>query len=155
MFCGVVAAVTTFLPVVANAQDRLTETLVPEPRPYPYAILDIQPGAEVMDAASMFGEQMMLILVPEQDALRVENGEGRAFALTFDQKLVTQGVGLHTRMGRDPYAEITATLATKAMVGRVLRIQRTFREPNENLPEPAAILAQIEGLFGPPSQRTS
>ncbi|KAB6714672.1 hypothetical protein [Roseobacter sp. TSBP12] len=139
----------------AHAQDSLAETLVPEPRPYPYAILDIQPGAEAMDASSMFGERMMLILVPEQVALRVENGEGRAFALTFDQKLVTQGVGLHTRMGRDPYAEIKATLATEAMGGRVLRIQRTFREPNENLPEPAAILAQLEGLYGPPSQRTS
>lgn len=150
----VVAAVTTFLPIAANAHDSLAETLTPEPRPYPYAILDILPGAKAMDAASMFGERIMLILVPEQIALRVENGEGRAFALTFDQKLVTQGVGLNTSMGRDPYAEITATLATEAMGGRVLRVQRTFREPNENLPEPAAILAQLEGLYGPPSQRT-
>ncbi|WP_303704492.1 hypothetical protein [Celeribacter baekdonensis] len=141
--------------VAAHAQDSLAETLTPEPRPYPYAILDIQPGAEAIEASSMFGERMMLILVPEQVALRVENGEGRAFALTFDQKLVTQGVGLHTRMGRDPYAEVNATLATEAMGGRVLRIQRTFREPNENLSEPAAILAQLERLYGPPSRRTS
>lgn len=137
----------------AYAQDSLTETLTPEPRPYPYAILDIQPGAEAMDAASMFGERMMLILVPEQVALRVENGEGRAFALTFDQKLVTQGVGLHTRMGRDPYAEINATLATEAMGGRVLQILRTIRELNENLLEPAALIAQLEERHGPPSKR--
>ena len=139
----------------AHAQDHLTETITPEPRPYPYAILDIQPGAEAMEASSMFGERMMLILVPEQVALRVENGEGRAFALTFDQKLVTQGVGLHTRMGRDPYAEISATLATEAMRGRVLQIRRTTREPNENLPEPAALIAQLEERYGPPSKRTA
>lgn len=41
---------------------------------YPYAILDIQPGADAMEASSMFGERMMPILVPEQVALRVENG---------------------------------------------------------------------------------
>ncbi|WP_157779841.1 hypothetical protein [Celeribacter ethanolicus] len=155
MFCGALFAPLTVFPVAAHAQDHLTETLTPEPRPYPYAILDIQPGAEAMEASSMFGERMMLILVPEQVALRVENGEGRAFALTFDQKLVTQGVGLHTRMGRDPYAEITATLATETMGGRVLQIRRTMREPNENLPEPAALIAQLEERYGPPSQRTA
>ncbi|MBE0455217.1 MAG: hypothetical protein IBX58_16275 [Roseovarius sp.] len=139
----------------AHAQDSLTETMTPEPRPYPYVILDIQPGAEATEAASMFGERMMLIMEPEQVALRVESGEGRAFALTFDQKLVTQGVGLHTRMGQAPFADMQATLATEAMGGRVLSIQRTFREPNDNLPKPAAILAQLEGLYGPPSQRTT
>ncbi|WP_439525942.1 hypothetical protein [Roseovarius mucosus] len=153
VFCGVLAAVTAFLAIAAHAQDSLTETLTPEPRPYPYAILDIKPGAEAMEASSMFGERMMLILVPEQVALRVENGEGRAFALTFDQKVVTQGVGLHTRMGRDPYAEINATLATEAMGGRVLQVRRTFREPNENLPQPAALIAQLEERYGPPSKR--
>lgn len=153
VFCGVLAAATVFHPIAAHAQDSLTEMLTPEPRPYPYAILDIQPGAEAMEASSMFGERMMLILVPEQVALRVENGEGRAFALTFDQKLVTQGVGLHTRKGRDPYAEITATLATEAIGGRVLQIRRTIREPNENLPEPAALIAQLEERYGPPSKR--
>lgn len=137
----------------AHAQDQLTETLKPEPRPYPYAILDIQPGADAMDATSMFGERMMLILVPEQVALRVENGEGRAFALTIDQKLITEGVGLNTRMGRAPYAEIQTTLATEAMGGRVLQIRRTFREPNENLPQPAALIAQLEERYGPPSKR--
>ncbi len=149
----VVASIAALLPIAVHAQDHLTETLTPAPRPYPYAILDIQPGAKAMEAASMFGERMMLILVPEQIALRVENGEGRAFALTFDQKLVTQGVGLHTRMGRDPYAEITATLATEAMGGRVLQIRRTIREPNENLPEPAALIAQLEERYDPPSKR--
>lgn len=149
------ASVVSCAAVSAHAQDRLTETLVPETRPYPYAILDIQPGAEATEAASMFGERMMLIMEPEQVALRVESGEGRAFALTFDQKLVTQGVGLHTRMGQAPFADMQATLATEAMGGRVLSIQRTFREPNDNLPEPAAILAQLEGLYGPPSKRTT
>lgn len=149
-----VALIAGLMATSAAAQDRLVETITPEPRPYPYAILDIQPGALAADAVSMFGERMMLILVPEQVALRVENGEGRAFAMTFDQKLVTQGVGLNTRLGRGPYADMQVMLATEAMGGRVLRIQRTFREPNENLPQPAAILAQLEGLYGPPSQRT-
>jgi hypothetical protein len=149
----IMASLISGAAIAAHAQDKLTETLTPEPRPYPYAILDIQPGAEAMEASSMFGERMMLILVPEQVALRIENGEGHTFALTFDQKLVTQGVGLHTRMGRDPYAEISATLATEAMGGRVLQIQRTIREPNANLPEPAALIAQLEERYGPPSKR--
>lgn len=153
MKTGLAILAAALLATSAHAQDQFVETLVPEPRPYPYAILDIQPGAAAMEAASMFGERMMLILVPEQVALRVQNGEGRAFALTFDQKLVTQGVGLRTRMGREPYAEIRATLATEAMGGRVLEIHRTIREPNENLPEPAAVIAQLEERYGPPSRR--
>ena len=62
-------------------------------------------------------------------------------------------MGLHTRIGRDPYAEITATLTTEAMGGRVLQIRRTIREPNENLSELAALIAQLEERYGPPSRR--
>lgn len=116
--------------VAAHAQDSLTETLAPGPRPYPYAILNIQPGAEASDASSMFSERMMLTLVPEEVALRVENGDGRAFELTFEQRLVTQGVSLNTRLSSGPYAQVNAMLATEAMGGRVLEIQRTIREPN-------------------------
>lgn len=149
-----VALLMSSVTVAAHAQDSLTETLTPDPRPYPYAILDIQPGAEASHASSIFSERMMLTLVPEEVALRVENGDGRAFELTFEQRLVTQGVSLNTRLSSGPYAQINAMLATEAMGGRVLDIQRTIREPNENLPDLAAILDQLEEKYGPPSQRT-
>lgn len=115
---GLIRLAAMLLATSASAQDRLVETLIPEPRPYPYAILDIQPGEHRQDAQSMFEERMMLQLVPEVISFRVQNNEGRSFALSFDQKLVTQGVTLNLRLGREPYAGMLVTLATEAMGSR-------------------------------------
>jgi len=48
-----IALVAGLMATSAAAQDRLVETIIPDPRPYPYAVLDVQPGALATDAASM------------------------------------------------------------------------------------------------------
>ena len=139
-------------PTLATAESALTPTLTPGPRPYPYEILDIQPGALLPEAQAMFEERMMLQLVPEDVQIRVQSAAGREIEFRFTQEMVTQGVGVHTLLGRAPYAQMRMILATDVMEGRVLRIARTLRQPTAELPEPAALRAQIEGLYGPPSR---
>lgn len=44
VFRSVLAAIATSLPIAAHAQDRLIETLTPEPRPYPGEGVEFDPA---------------------------------------------------------------------------------------------------------------
>ena len=146
----------TGLPAPLAAQTVFEPADVPLPRPYPYAILDIQPGAPSVEAQAMFEERMMLRMEPVEVRLRVGSPDGRReVAFAFPQRMATAGVGRAARRSRDPFAAVTTALATDALENRVLRIERSLQQPVGELPQPEALLAQLEDLYGPPSDTLS
>lgn len=136
---------------VGGAQE-LENTITPPERPYPYQILDLMPGVTADEAIAHYQGRMDIEMVPEVMSISVQAPNGRTFAFDFPQRYMTAGVGINTRMGSQPYSEIQLDLATEVMGGRVVGITRQMRAPAGELPDAAALQAQLEELYGPPSQ---
>ena len=130
----------------------LVPAVEPEPRPYPWAVLDQRPGDDALHVQSLIEERMMIELVPERTGLRVQSPEGLEVEVTYADRLLTRGVTPAVLRGTEPYAQARVALATPVSDGRVLSISRVLRQPTAELPAPAALRAQIEGLYGPPSR---
>lgn len=139
-------ALAALLPAPAAAQAALTGTLTSEPRPNPWKILDIQPGDTADDAVSMFREHMAIVMVPEEVQVRVQSPKGREMEFTFAQRMITQGVGIYASRGSEPYIRMQTVNATPVMGNRVTAISRTERGMTTDMPAPAALRAQVEGL---------
>lgn len=140
------------MPFQAIAEDVLVAMVEPGERPYPYAIFDIQPGASSDDSRSVFEERMAIELVPQEAQIRVQSLNGQDFQMTFIDHMLTSGVDTNTRLRGDAYGSVFLQLATEAMDRRIIAITRSIRTESDNLPEPAALRAQIEEQYGQPSQ---
>jgi hypothetical protein len=131
--------------------DDLTPLPAPDARPYPYKILDIQPGQIAADIVPQIEEHLGGSLAPVIMQQAVTSPEGRQFEADITTGFETLGVSLHTRMGEQPYEEVLLTTATPVLEGRVIKIWRNMRQPNADLPDPAELTAQLEALYGLPS----
>lgn len=131
--------------------DDLTPLPAPDARPYPYKILDIQPGQIAVEIVPQIEEHLGGALTPVIMQQAVTSPEGRQFEADITTGYETMGVSLHTRMGDQPYEEVLLTTATPVLEGRVIKIWRNMRQPNADLPDPAELTAQLEDLYGPPS----
>lgn len=131
--------------------DDLTPLPAPEPRPCPYKVLDLQPGQIATEIVPQLEEHLGGSLNPKIIQQVVTSPEGRRFEADITIGYNTAGIGLRTRMGNEPYEEITLKNATPVLEGRLVGLWRTMRKPNAELPDPAALAAQIEKLYGPPS----
>ncbi|RJE85039.1 hypothetical protein [Paracoccus onubensis] len=131
--------------------DELTPLSAPEPRPYPYKILDLQPGQIATEIVPELEEHLGGSLNPKIIQQVVTSPEGLRFEADITIGYNTAGIGLRTRMGNEPYEQMTLRNATPVLEGRIVGIWRTMRKPNAELPDPAALAAQLEELYGPPS----
>ncbi|RNF34040.1 hypothetical protein [Paracoccus methylarcula] len=131
--------------------DDLTPLPAPDPRPYPYKILDLQPGQIATETIPELEEHLGGSLNPKVIQQVVTSPDGLRFEADITIGYDTAGIGLRTRMGNEPYEEITLRNSTPVLEGRLIGLWRTMRKPNAELPDPAALAAQIEELYGKPS----
>lgn len=141
-----------FVPFQAIAEDVLEATVDPGDRPYPYAIFNVQPGDSPDDNQTIFEERMAIELVPQEVQIRVQSPNGQDFQTTFIDHMLTAGVDTNTRLRGDAYGSVFLQLATEAMDRRIIAITRSIRTESDNIPEPAALRAQIEERYGQPSR---
>ncbi len=147
----ILSAVILFGMSGAALADDLTPLPAPDARPYPYKILDIQPGQIGVDIVPQIEQHLGGSLTPVIMQQAVTSPQGRQFEADITTGYETMGVSLHTRMGEQPYEEVLLTTATPVLEGRVIKIWRNMRQPNADLPDPAELTAQLEDLYGPPS----
>ena len=144
------------------APDAFTSMPAPEgPRPYPYAVLGVQPGGlpEEVQAALEAELGRPIELEAETVQVRVAAPDGRAFETAYVTELASpydpaQGLAeLADRSApREPYERFWLGLATPALEGRVTSLTRSLHRPSAEIPQPVALRAQLEGLYGPPSR---
>ena len=139
----------------AAAQDALVPTPAPEgPRPYPYAVLGQQPGGLPGPTHEALKAELGadILLRPEEIVMQLPAPDGRIFEFTFPQYLQTPRP-VYAGLGGDDetYDRFGLLLATDALEGRVLGISRNLRAPNTEVPDFAALRAQLVGLYGEPS----
>ena len=145
------AAYVLMITTAPTLADDLTRLPAPDARPYPYKILDIQPGQIATDIVPQIEEHLGGSLTPVIMQQAVTSPQGRQFEADITTGYETMGVSLHTRMGEQPYEEVLLTTATPVLEGCVIKIWRNMRQPNADLPDPAELTAQLEDLYGPPS----
>lgn len=141
----------------ALALPALANPLKPVPVPevaYPYTILGMKPGMSAADAEALMAERG-IELVPEVMQLRATKPDGTMFDLSFDARLLTQGVGLNTRMGDKPFEEVTLRLDTGVLERRVMTINRQIRGAVADLPQYPELKQQFVELYGEPSLEKS
>ena len=123
-----------------------------EARPYPYKLLGLRPGDPIDDLAALFAERSQAAPTQTERRLRIQSPQGKAFDLRYEATREIGDVGVQGRLANAPQDHITAFLATEAFGKRPLALFRVLKEPTEKAPEPAALKAQLEELYGQPSK---
>ncbi len=147
-----VASLLSSVATAIHAQDRLTETLIPEPRPYPYEILGLQPGDTLDDVLAVYAERSDADPTSESEVLRVQSPDGNVFEFTYQKFTRIGDVGINGRLAKADQDQVTAMLSSNVMEQRPMAIHRSIRQPSDQLPEPLELKAQIEETYGPPSR---
>ena len=124
------------------------------PRPYPYAVLGVQPGGLPEEARAALEAELgaPIQLEPTEIILQLPAPDGRVLEFTFAQHLASPRP-LHAGFGGDDdtYDRFGLVLATPALEGRVLGLYRSMRAPTGALPQYPALRAQLVALHGEPS----
>lgn len=136
----------------AFAEDMLTPLPAPTERPYPYEILGLQPGDPFDDVLAVYSDRTDAAPTSEREVLRVQSPDGAVFEFTYQQFSRIGDVGVHGRLANADQDQITATLSSDVMEQRPMAIHRSMRQPNDELPEPLELRAQIEDTYGQPSR---
>lgn len=76
------AVALTSLAVPTQAENTLTPMDAPEPRPYPYEILGLQPGDPLDDVLALYAERSDAAPTSESEVLRVQSPDERSAART-------------------------------------------------------------------------
>lgn len=140
------------LPTFAAAQNVLTPIDPPAERPYPYAILGMQPGDSLDDVMAVFATRSDKEPTSETDILTVQSPDGRSFEFTFERYRQIGGRTLNERMARANFPEaVSANLTSDVMEQRPVSLSRAMRLPSADLPTAQALQAQMEETYGPPS----
>lgn len=121
-------------------------------RPYPYKLLGLRPGDPVDDLAALFAERSQAVPTQTERRLRIQSPQGKAFDLRYEATREIGDVGMQGRLANTPQDHITAFLTTEAFGKSPLALFRVLKEPTETVPEPAALKAQLEELYGQPSK---
>lgn len=145
---------TTF-PIAAVAEDQLAPLDTTPERPYPYEIVGTQPGDDLEAIMQVFTERTGAEPYGDTEVVRVQSPEGRAFEFPLD---VWRNIGglsrqeIIGRSNRDYEEAFRVEMATDALNGTPVVINRSMRLPTGELPEALALRAQIEETYGPPSK---
>ncbi|EKE74625.1 hypothetical protein B30_02835 [Celeribacter baekdonensis B30] len=94
----------------------LTETLTPEPRPYPYEILGLQPGDPLDDVLAVYAERSDAAPTSESEVLRVQSPDGAVFEFTYQLFTRIGDVGINGRL--PDTLDLGAQLRIPLMPGR-------------------------------------
>jgi len=119
-------------------------------RPYPYAIRDVAPGMSAQDGQTVMEAATGATLVAETVSGSVVHPNGRSINYSFPQSLSTVG-GVSLRMAKQDYEIVNLGLATGVLDGAIMSVSRGLLKPATSMPEPAALRAQIEETYGPPT----
>lgn len=131
--------------------EELSSLPPPAPRPYPYKILDIQPGQIATDVIPQIETHLGGKLQPMVMQQVVTAPNGRQFEADLTVGYKTAAVSIYTTMGDEPFESVKLIIGTPVLDGRVISIERRIRKPNAELPEPAEVLAQLAQLYGDPT----
>lgn len=154
------AAITASIPFVASAQylpqpdgyDILHQTAQVLPRPYEFAILGVKPGMPIAEALALIEEHLGKELSPVGGTLQVTSPEGVAFRTELRVGYETPGIDFFLRnQSQQPFDSIKIDVSTPTSGSVVTAIQREVRVAASDGPDGAALLAQLEGLYGQPS----
>ncbi|MDX8350447.1 hypothetical protein SLH49_20860 [Cognatiyoonia sp. IB215446] len=146
------AVALTSLAAPALAENELTSMDAPEPRPYPYEILGLQPGDPLDDVLAVYSERGDDDPTSESDVLRVQSPDGAVFEFTYQRFSRIGDVGINGRLAKVDQDQVTAMLSSDVMAQRPMAIHRSIRKPSDQLPEPLELKAQLEETYGPPSR---
>lgn len=149
-------------PVVAQSlpqpdgYDTLTETQPASVRPYDFAILGVKPGMPIGEAVALIEAHLGQELSPVEGTLQVESPAGKVFRTKLRVGYVTPGIDFFLRnQSNEPYDSIEIDVSTLAIGSVVTAIRREVRMSAADGPDAAALIAQLEGLYGPPSDLPS
>ncbi|WP_375262629.1 hypothetical protein [Palleronia sp.] len=120
-------------------------------RPYPYELLGLRPGDPLSDVAALFDDRSEAEATGTELRMRVQSQEGQVLEPSYEATREIGDVGMQGRLSNAPQDHITAMLATEVFEKRPLAIFRVLRQPSADLPEPLALKAQLEDLYGPAS----
>jgi len=140
------------LPSLSAAENTLTPIQPPAERPYPYEILGLQPGDEISDVMAVFSERSEAEPTSEREIVQISSPDNRVFKFTYERYRRIGDVGINGRLAKANQDQLTAHLASTALEQRPLSIDRSIRQPSDELPDALSLRAQIEESYGPPSK---
>jgi hypothetical protein len=112
------AVALTSLALPALAENALTPMATPEPRPYPYEILGLQPGDPLDDVLAVYAERSDAAPTSESEVLRVQSPDGNVFEFSYQKFTRIGDVGLNGRLAKADQDQFTAMLSSDVMEQR-------------------------------------
>lgn len=135
-----------------DGYDTLVETAPVDPRPYDFTILGVKPGMPIEDALALVEEHLGKELSPVGGTLQVTSPDGTVFRTELRVGYETPGISFFLRnQSQEPFDNIKIDVSTPATGSVVTAIQREVRVSASDGPDGAALQAQLEDLYGPPS----
>lgn len=136
-----------------DGYDTLENAIAVPAAPYDFAILGMKPGMPIEDALSIAEQHLGEGLLPVGGTLQVTSPDGKAFRTELRVGYETPEIDFFLRnQGTEPYDSIQIDVSTPATGSVVTAIRREVRVPASDGPDAAALRAQLEGLYGPPSE---
>lgn len=136
--------------------ETLEITAPADVRPYDFAILGVKPGMAIADALALIEDHLGKELVPVEGTLQVTSPDGKMLRTQLRVGYVTPGIDFHLRnQSNEPYDSIEIDVSTQAIGSVVTAIRREVRMSTTDGPDAAALIAQLEELYGPPSDLPS
>jgi hypothetical protein len=136
-----------------DGYDTLTPAVTVPAPPYNFAILGMKPGMPIDDALSIAEQHLGEGLLPVGGTLQVTSPDGKAFRTELRVGYETPEIDFFLRnQSAEPYDSIQIDVSTPATGSVVTAIRREVRVPASQGPDAAALRAQLEGLYGPPSE---
>lgn len=136
----------------ASAESTLAPLDPPAERPYPYEVLGLQPGDPLEDVLAIYATRTDAAPTSETETLRVQSPDGAVFEFNYQLFTRIGDVGVNGRLAGAAQDQVNAVLSSDVMEQRPMKISRSIRQPSGELPEPLALRAQIEDLYGTPSR---
>lgn len=136
-----------------DGYDTLNPIVSVAPAPYDFAILGMKPGMSIEEALNIAEQHLGEQLLPVGGTLQVTSPAGKAFRTELRVGYKTPGIDFFLRnQSAEPYDSIQIDVSTPATGSVVTAIRREVRVPANEGSDAAGLRAQLEGLYGPPSE---
>jgi hypothetical protein len=136
-----------------DGYDALATTAPAATRPYGFAILGVKPGMTIADALVLIEAHLGKELLPVGGTLQITSPDGKAFRTELRVGYETPSIDFFLRnQSQDPFDNIMIDVSTPAIGSVVTSIRREVRVPAGEGPDGAGLRAQLEGLYGAPSE---
>lgn len=136
-----------------DGYDTLETAAPAAPRSYDFAILGVRPGMPIEDALALIAAHLGKDLLPVGGTLQVTGPDGKAFRNELRVGYETPGIDFVLRnQSQEPFDNIMIDVSTPAIGSVVTSIRRELRVPASEGPDGAGLRAQLEGLYGAPSE---